>query len=192
MSFRLPGKIIGLKFIPSHLELFRYLYPSQCESFRTNPKNALYLVWCKTVKNQSDLIRLIPRQQSALIRTNPKPSFQSRSIRIFIRNQSEWIQGRNYSDWFWLKIRIENLVSDCFWLMRIVVSELIGSSRIDFLPFFIKQDTKRFSDWFGIIRIGLDTDIRMNRNSSDWLGMNFNPILSPGFLLQSKFSCPIL
>ena len=58
----------------------------------------------------------------------------------------------------------------------------IGLSRIDFWPFFIKRDIKRFSDWFGIIRIGSDTDIGMNRNSSYWLGMNFNPILSPGML----------
>ena len=36
---------------------FRYLYQSQCESFWTNPKNVLYLVWWKTVKNRSDLIR---------------------------------------------------------------------------------------------------------------------------------------
>ena len=56
---------------------FRYLYPSQCESFRTNPKNVLYLVWWKTVKNQSDLIRLIPRHESEPIRNqvfNPHQS----------------------------------------------------------------------------------------------------------------------
>ena len=29
-----------------------------------------------------------------------------------------------------------------------------------------------------MIRIGSDTDIGMNRNSSDWLGMNSYPILS--------------
>ena len=28
--------------------------------------------------------------------------------------------------------------------------------------------------------IDSDTDIGMNRNSSDWLGMNFIPLLSPG------------
>ena len=33
-----------------------------------------------------------------------------------------------------------------------------------------------------MIRIGSDTDIGMNRNSSDLLGMNFNPILSPGYV----------
>ena len=31
-----------------------------------------------------------------------------------------------------------------------------------------------------MIRIGTDTDIGMNQNSSDWLGMNSYPILSPG------------
>ena len=56
----------------------------------------------------------------------------------------------------------------------------MGLSRIDFLPFFIKRDTKRSSDWFGMIRIGLDTDIGMNRNSSDWLEINSYPILSLG------------
>ena len=102
----------------------------------------------------------------------------------------KWIQDRNDSDWIWLKIRfgsisscidrIENLVSDWFGFSRIDVLELIGLSRIDFWPFFIKRDSKRFSDWFGMIRNGSDTDIRMNWNNSDWLGMNFNPILSPG------------
>ena len=66
----------------NYSDSFRYLYPSQCESFQTNPKNVLYLVWWKTVKSQSDLIRLILRHQSEWIRTNPKPSFQSRSIQI--------------------------------------------------------------------------------------------------------------
>ena len=31
-----------------------------------------------------------------------------------------------------------------------------------------------------MIRIGSDTDIGMNQNSSDWLVMNSYPILSPG------------
>ena len=33
-----------------------------------------------------------------------------------------------------------------------------------------------------MIRVGSDTDIGINRNSSDWLGMNSYPILSPGIL----------
>ena len=35
-----------------------------------------------------------------------------------------------------------------------------------------------------MIRIGSDTDIGMNRNTSDWLGINSYPILSPGRQLQ--------
>ena len=69
-------------------------------------------------------------------------------------------------DWFGL-IWIENLVSYWFGFIRIDVSELIGLNRIDFWPFFIKRDTKHFSDWFEIIRIGSDIDIGMNRNSYD-------------------------
>ena len=44
--------------------------------------------------------------------------------------------------------------------------------------FFIKQDKKHFSDYFEMIRIDLDTEIGMNRKSSDWLVMNSHPILS--------------
>ena len=72
------------------------------------------------------------------------------------------------------------MVSDWLGFIRIDVSEIIGLSRIDFRPFFMKRDTKRFSDWLRMIRIDSDTDIGMNWNSSDWLEMNFNPILSPG------------
>ena len=35
-----------------------------------------------------------------------------------------------------------------------------------------------------MIRIGSDTDIGTNRNSSDWLGMYPNPILPPGIIIQ--------
>ena len=51
-----------------------------------------------------------------------------------------------------------------------------------------------------MIRIGSDTDVGMNRNSSDWLGKNSYPILSPGYfkyynnfiaipLVNLRFSC---
>ena len=113
-----------------------------------------------------------------------KPNFQSEpiwiipaldSFRLILIENLVWINPG--SDWFGL-IWIENLISDWFGFIRIDVSKLIGLSRIDFWPSFIKRDAKRFSDWFGIIRIGSDIDIGMNRNSSDWLGMNFNPIFS--------------
>ena len=82
----------------NYSDSFRYLYPSKCESFGMNPENVLLLVWWKTVKNRSDLIRFNLRQQSKWIRTNPKPSFQSESIRMNPR-----------SEWFWL-ILIKNSV----------------------------------------------------------------------------------
>ena len=114
---------------------------------------------------------------------------QSRSIH-FNQNQSEWIRGQNDRINFNWKfgldqselgfIRIENLVSDCLGFIRIFASDLTGLGRIEFLRFFYKRVTKRFSDWFGMIRIGSDIAIGMNRNSSDCLGMNFYPILSPG------------
>ena len=147
-TMKFPGESIGLKFIPS-----------QCESFRTNPRNVLNLVWWKTVKNQSELIL---RYQSEWIRTNPEPSFQSRSIRINTRTewskpnfQSESIRIITTLDWFGL-IRNENLVSDWFGFIWIDVSELIGLSRIDFWPFFIKRDQNVFrigSEWFTLARI---------------------------------------
>ena len=107
----------------NYSDSFRYLYPSQCESFRTNPKNVLYLVWWKSVINQSDLTRLIPRHESEPIRKKfsirinqsldwSKPNFQSESI---------WMNPR--SEWFGL-ILIENSVwinpsSDRLRLIRI-------------------------------------------------------------------------
>ena len=78
----------------------------------------------------------------------------------------------------WLKIRFGSIRG------RIDLSELIGLSRIGFWPFFIKRNKKRFSDWLGMIRIGSDTDVGMNRNSSDWLGINFNPILLSGIVIN--------
>ena len=42
-----------------------------------------------------------------------------------------------------------------------------------------------------MIRIGSDTDVGMNRNSSDWLGMNSYPILSPGKPTKFALKLPI-
>ena len=84
----------------NYSDSFRYLYPR--ESFQTNPKNFLYLVWWKTVKNQSGLIRFNPQQQlepirirSIRARINPK--------RIVNKDQSESFRPRIHSDWFWLE-----------------------------------------------------------------------------------------
>ena len=128
------------------------------------------------MKNQSDLIRINPNQvfnpkrsELGLIRINPNHSNLG-----FFRINSDWIFDLDQYDLG--SLRIENLV----W----IYSDWIGFSQIDFWPFFIKWDTKRFSDWFGMIRIGSDTEIELNRNNSDWLGINSYPKLSTGISKQ--------
>ena len=72
-------------------------------------------------------------------------------------------------------ILIENLVwihSDC----------CLGLNRIVSDRFFTIFRQSSYKTFFRMIRIGSDTDIGMNRNSSDWPGMNSYPILSPGKL----------
>ena len=76
----------------------QYLYSSQYESLRTNPKKILYLVWWVTVENQSDLIRFNPRLQF-------EPCLRSEWIRLgFIRIKNLVLIG---SDFFgmvpWIK-----------------------------------------------------------------------------------------
>ena len=110
----------------------------------------------RLMKNGQKSIRLNPINSETWIWTNPKPSFQSTWIRT--RIDPSRISNQNQC------LGINRIKSDWFW------------------PFFIKRYTKCFSDWFGMLRIDSDTDIGMNRNSSDWPGMNFNPILSPGSL----------
>ena len=135
------------------------------------------------MKNGQKSIRLNPINSVTSIRMN------SNHFELgFIQIDSDWKFGLDQSQLGLIRIDLDWKLG--FGLVRIHVLELIGLDRIDFWPFFIKRDTKRFSDWFGIIRIGSDTDVGMNRNSSDWLGMNrnssdwlgmnFNPLISPG------------
>ena len=166
-----PGKSIGLKFILSQSELFRFILISVSEAMRIIPNQSEKRFVSRLMKNGQKPIWLNPINSETLIRMNPnqsKPSFHGRhhSDLRFIRIDSDWKLG--------------------FGFIWIDVSELIGLSRIGFCPFFIKRDTKRFSNWCGMIRIGSDTDIGMNRNNSDWFGMNFNVILSPGFFSSKK------
>ena len=129
----------------------------------------------RIIPNQSEkcfVSRLIKNSQKSIcpnlinsetsIRMNPNQSETKFSIQI---NPNEFERGM---------IRI-----DSDWKFGLDQSDL-GLDRINVWPFFIKRDTKRFSYWFGMIRTGTDTDIEMNRTISDWLGMNLNPILSPG------------
>ena len=74
-----------------------------------------------------------------------------------------------------------------FGFIRIDASDLIRLIRMDFWPFFIKRDTKSFSDWFGMTRNGSEKDCGIARKSSDSLEMNFNPILSPGYITFLRY-----
>ena len=93
-------------------------------------------------EKRSEIIRLNPINSKTSIQMNPNQSEIKFSIRIYlneskarmIRIDSDWKIGLNqsepdWSDWSGLKT----------WF-GIDVSELIGLSRIDFWPFFIKQD----------------------------------------------------
>ena len=153
---------IGLKFIPSQLKLFRCIPISVSEPIRIIPNQSEKRFVSRLMKNVQKSIRLNPKNSETSIRMNP----------------SEYELGL-----------IQTKFSIRIWSD---VSELIGLSRMEFWLFFIKRDTKRFSDWFGMIRIGSDTDIGMNRNSSDRLGNNFNPIFSPRHCPGDSFGLELI
>ena len=109
--------------------------------------------------------RIIPISVTETMQVIPYQSETKFSIRLNRSSNSVRLKA-------WFRIH-----SDC-------CSDLLGLGRIDFLPFFIKRDTKSFSDWFGMICIVSDTDIGMNGNNCNWLGMNSYPIFSPRLLLS--------
>ena len=95
--YRIESHSASIRNIPIHSDIFIRANANRSEPIR------------KTVETQSDLMRLIPRHQFEWIRTNPKPSFQFRSIRsriapnqIHNQNQSESLRPwfiRINSDW---------------------------------------------------------------------------------------------
>ena len=79
---------------------------------------------------------------------------------IYIRaNANHWI----HSNWFWLKVRLRSIRA------RIDSDWCLGINRIKLDWFLTVFHETRYKTFLGLVR-----------NSSDWLGMNFNPILSPG------------
>ena len=132
----------------NYSDSFQYLYPSQCELFRTNPKNVFYLIWWKTVKNRFDLIQFNPRQLSESkfsIRFNAT----SDSFGLVRINNSVWINQS--SDWFGLKT----------W-------NQIGSDSFESLP-RIKSD--RFLTVFNQTKY--KTFFELVRNDSHWIGYRY-------------------
>ena len=73
------------------------------------------------------------------------------------------------------EVRMIRIGSDSFRLMSQIKSDW-------FLTIFHKT---RYKTFFGLVQNGSITDCGMARNSSDSLGMNFNPLLSPVSLFNS-------
>ena len=127
-------------------------------------------------------------QDSGVFERRIHKNYQSEWIRIRIQIdfQSKWISVRIDSElinWFGLNIRLSIRVRIDFHSSGLIIHfgfiqikflDSIGLIWNNFQAFFNKRDAKRFPDWFGLIRIGSDTDIGMIRNSSDWLGMSYS------------------
>ena len=90
----------------------------------------------------------------------------------FIRIDSDWKFGVDQYELGLIRIDLDWKLG--FGFIRIVASNQFGLGQIDFLPFFIKRIIKCFSDWFGMIRIGSDTDIGIVLIGSEWIPISLN------------------
>ena len=81
-----PGESIGLKFIPSQSELFRFILISVSEPMRIIPNQSEKRFVSRLMKNGQKSIRLNPINSDTSIRMNSNPIFQSRSIRNIPRH----------------------------------------------------------------------------------------------------------
>ena len=190
----------------SHWFEFQNLQESRNFEFRNNLFDSVFVPGFSTpligitLTNDLDYDSIranqsIPNHSEVTFWTNTNEGFNFRLMQIgwkairLNRIQSEVsIRMNPRSELFELKIGFDQ---SKLGLIRIY-SDWIGLSRIDFWPFFIKRDTKRFSDWFEMIRISSDTNIEINRNSYDLLGLNSNQKILPGKLTlkMNPFLCP--
>ena len=157
---RIPGESIGLKFIPSQSELFRFIPISVSESMRIIPNKSEKRVVSRLMKNGQKSIRLIPRHRFEWIRTNPKRSFQSRSIRI--NAGSFWLGSlAKVSDWN--SFRVNQNYSDSF---RYLYPSLCES--------FQTNPKKRFM--FRLMKNGQKSIRLIPRHRFEWIrNQVFNP-----------------
>ena len=97
------GESFGLTFIPNQSDLFRNLYWSQSEFISLNPKKVFNLVWCKSIKNLSDFIRVNPK---LWIRMNPDQFFNRNESEIgIIRIDSDFAFSSNRYDLGFIRIK---------------------------------------------------------------------------------------
>ena len=109
------------------------------------------VVFC-LVKNNPKSIRLNPIWSDALFRTIQTLD----SFGLVLLENSVWIESElGLETWFGL----ERIHSD--WYLEL--------NRIDFWPFFIKQDTKRFSNWFALPRIQISESIGIVLIGLEWI-----------------------
>ena len=94
----------------------------------------------------------------------------------FIPNQSELFRCLYLSQYKTFRSNPKNNHKS----IRLIPIQSEPSFQFESIQARIDSDWKLSLDWFEMIRIGSDTDIGMNRNSSEWLGMNFYPKLLPG------------
>ena len=115
-------------------------------------------------KSVSEPIRVIPNKSETSFNLYQSEA-HLKSIRMNPANPNQ----------FKLSIRINPKLTG---FIRIEISDLFGL----FLNFLrVDSDWKFALESFGIARFSSESDSGMNRNSADWLGMNFNPELSPGW-----------
>ena len=138
-------------FFPNQSNLFRNLYPSQSELIRINPKEVFNFVWCKSVDNISDLIRVNPRLRIRMIKNqffNPNETEVEiirieDTVKVILTSDSV---GLEVSDWvgfnrneFFLGLKISDWIELIF--SQIALNEIEIFFWID-------------SEWIGINLIG--------------------------------------
>ena len=133
-----PGESIGLKFIPSQSELFRFIPISVSEPMRIILNQSEKRFVSGLIKNGQKTIRLNPFNSKTSIRMNPNQSETKLSIQINANQSKVGVIRTNLSsDWFGLKTWF-GIGSD--WC--------VGINRIKsdwFLTVFFQND----SDWLG-------------------------------------------
>ena len=142
------GESIGLKFIPSQSELFRFIPIFVSELMRIIPNQSEKRFVSRLMKKGQKSIRLNPIHSEIWKRTNPNQSGTKFSIQVNPK-QSE-------PDW---KLH--------FRFLRIGSLSHLGMNRIKPDWFLTVFHQTRYKTFFGLVR-----------NDSHWLGMNFNLILS--------------
>ena len=147
----------SIRLNPIHSVLIRGINPKESElgliqtkfSIRMNPR----LEW----------LRLIRIENS--IWCNPKLDvFGLKIWFVFIRSWFNRIENLDRIDSNW------KFGLDLFELILRIKTKWIGLNQINFWPFYIKGDTKCFSDWFKMICNDLETDFKITRNSFDLFG----------------------